>query len=286
MTAKTFLEQNINEEINLYFSKLSPSVKSRVDAIVERWSSDENFSEAHRFEKILQYSQNAKDKKILDMSSGCGSFVIQGLKNGWDVYGIEPEDWKQKLIDLKFEENKHPQEWRSRIHQGIGESLPFESETFDVFDSWQTFEHVQSVSSCLDELYRVLKPNGIGIIHCPSYNTFFEGHYLMFWFPMMRNSTLSRLYLRIRKRPLAGLKTFVPINHRILISNARKAGFAVQDIHRMEIYNAAKKKLPITNSKIGSVLLPLIFTIWKLIRGVKHFGKQEKTIHLLLSKNK
>lgn len=284
MTAKTFLEQNINEEINLYFSKLSPSVKSRVDTIIERWSSDEHFSEAHRFEKILKYSPNAKGKKVLDMSSGCGSFVIQGLKNGWDVHGIEPEDWKQKLIDLKFEENEYPQEWRSRIHQGIGEKLPFEAESFDVFDSWQTFEHVQNVSSCLNELYRVLKPNGIGIIHCPSYSTFFEGHYLMFWFPMLGESALSRFYLRIRKRPLAGLKTFVPINHKILISNAKKAGFEVQDIHKMEIYNAAKRKMPLLNKKIGIILLPIIFALWKLKKGIQNFGKQEKQIHLLLSK--
>lgn len=286
MTAKSFLEQNINEEINLYFSKVSPSIKARVDAIIDRWSSDEHFSEAHRFEKILKYSPNAKDKKVLDMSSGCGSFVLQGLKNEWDVYGIEPEDWKQKLIDLKFEENQYPQEWRSRVHQGVGEKLPFESESFDVFDSWQTFEHVQNVSSCLSELYRVLKPGGTGIIHCPSYSTFFEGHYRMFWFPMMGNSALSRFYLRMRKRPLAGLKTFVPINHRILISNAKKAGFDVQDIHRMEIYNAAKGKIPILNKKIGTILLPLIFALWKLKRGIQNFGRQEKPIHLFLSKNK
>lgn len=284
MTAKTFLDQNIHDEINLYFSKVSPSLKSRVDSIIERWSSDEHFSEAHRFETISKYCPNAKEKKILDMSSGCGSFVIQGLKNDWDVYGIEPEDWKQKLIDLKFKENNYPQEWRSRIHQGVGESLPFESEFFDVFDSWQTFEHVQNVSSCLNELYRVLKPNGTGIIHCPSYNTFFEGHYLMFWFPMMGNSAFSRMYLRMRKRPLGGLKTFVPINQRILISNAKKAGFKIQDIDRLEIYNAAKRKFPFLSKNVFKFLLPVVYFFWQLKRGIQHFGTQEKRIYLLLTK--
>lgn len=284
MKAKKFLEGKIKEEILLYYRNLESAPAEVINSIVERWSNDDLNSESKRYLELEKYIPNARQKKTLDMSSGCGSFVIQGLRKNWDVYGVEPEQWKHDLIDLKFNENDYPPEWRSRIVKGVGEKLPFENDSFEVFNSWQTFEHVQNVQDCLNELYRVLKPGGKGMIHCPSYMTFFEGHYRLFWLPMLGNSSFGRFYVKLMGRPIDGLKTFAPINHQILKKKAEQAGFTIIDLTRKEVIDAAKRKFSFLNGKLGLIGLPFIYWVWKSVQSLKRFGRHEKAIHILLTK--
>lgn len=285
MTAKEFLLEKIQEEILLYFPSLSKVDNNFIETLVERWSNDSLSSEQTRFADLSKYAGLSQDKQVLDMSSGCGSFVIQGLLKGYDINGIEPEAWKQELIDLKFKENNYPSEWRERIANGIGEQLPFENEAFDVFNSWQTFEHVQDVSLCLSELYRVLKKQGAGIITCPNYMTFYEGHYKMFWFPMMGNSAFAKFYLKICGRPADGLRTFVPINARQLSRKAKEAGFTVVNIVRQEIYDAVERRFPSLVKGMGFIVLPTVYSLWRMKRHLTSLGKNpEIPVQLLLKK--
>lgn len=284
MTVKAFLKEKIEAETLLYYRSINDVDRETIDQIINRWSDDTLFSEKNRITELGQHFSDLKEKRILDMSAGCGSFVIQGLIQGYKTYGVEPEAWKQELIDLKFQENAYDKSWRSHIKTGIGEDLPYEENFFDVFNSWQTFEHVQDVQLCLNELFRVTKDTGGGIIHCPSYSTFFEGHYRLFWFPMMGDSFFSRTYLKLRKRPLEGLKTFVPINERILKKAASKAGFKVVNVKKEVLYNAAKRKLPILKTSIGKVFLPIIYVLWSIKMSLGRIGKHERSIHLKLTK--
>jgi ubiquinone/menaquinone biosynthesis C-methylase UbiE len=183
--SRKILREQIDKEILLYFQNPDKYPQDIYNQLLTRWSDDSVYNEKHRFDQIERLIPNAKSKKILDMAAGCGSFVIQGLRNGWDTYGVELEDWKHELIDAKFTENDYPREWRNHIKQGVGEKIPYDSETFDLVDSWQTIEHVQNEKQCMSELYRVLKKGGCGILRGPSYMCFFEGHYFMFWLPMM-----------------------------------------------------------------------------------------------------
>lgn len=284
MNSKKFLTEKLTAESLLYFHSEQDLEEGRIETIAERWSNDALHSEKSRFDQLNRHIENCSQKRMLDMSSGCGSFVIQGLLRDWNLFGIEPEQWKQDLIDMKFKENDYPTEWRERIKQGIGEELPFEDDFFEAFNSWQTFEHVQDVSKCLTELYRVTQSGGKGVIHCPSYMTFYEGHYRLFWFPMMGNSSFAKFYLKLRKRPFDGLRTFVPIKRSVLTSKARQAGFEVENLTKKELCDAAKRKIPALNGALGAIGLPLIYGVWSLKQGLKRFGRTEKTIHLLLTK--
>ncbi|PLW91934.1 MAG: hypothetical protein C0592_13360 [Marinilabiliales bacterium] len=285
MTAKEFLKRKLEAEVLMYERKLSDLNQEIFNSILERWSDDSLNLENHRFNLQNIMIPEAKSKKILDMAAGCGSFVIQGLRNGYDTYGVEPEQWKQDLIDLKFKENDYPEAWRSRIVQGIGEDLPFEDETFDVFDSWQTIEHVQNEEKCIMELYRVLKPGGSGILQGPSYWCFNEGHYRMFWFPMLRpDSAFARLYLKLRRRPSAGLATFHPVNPAKIRKYARNVGFEIVNIKRKQIYDAARRRMPVLKKKLFYPSLPLIYALWSFWRVIKKAGLGQRTIAYLLIK--
>jgi SAM-dependent methyltransferase len=281
---KKKLKEHIDKEALNYFHTLEEYPKSTYENLLIRWGDDSVFSEKQRFDLLESMIPEVKQMKILDMAAGCGSFVLQGLRHGWNTYGVEPEAWKQDLIDLKFEENQYPREWRERIVKGIGESLPFPDESFDAFDSWQTIEHVQDEKDCIFELYRVLKKGGQGILRGPDYISFYEGHYRMFWFPMMGKGPFARMYLKLRGRPNEGLDTFHPVNPFRIKKYARQAGFEIVDIKKKQIYAAAKRKYNFLNGPLGSIGLPLIYAAWDFTKGIKGIGRAEATISLLLIK--
>jgi 2-polyprenyl-3-methyl-5-hydroxy-6-metoxy-1,4-benzoquinol methylase len=281
---KEYLKKKIDEEILLYYKDASKYPSAMYDRLLVRWSDDSVFSEEHRYVLLNILIPDIKEKKILDMAAGCGSFVLQGLRNGYNTYGVEPEEWKHEVIDLKFKENDYPVDWRDRIVKGVGEKLPFEDETFDVFDSWQTIEHVADERDCIFELYRVLKKGGMGILRGPDYICFFEGHYRMFWFPLMGKGPLARFYLKLRGRPYGGLDTFHPVNPFKTRRYAREAGFKIIDIKRKQIYDAAKRRMPILKKGVFKPALWGIYLMWDMYRGIKYFGRGEATISYLLVK--
>lgn len=281
---KEYLKKKIDEEILLYFKDTSNYPPELYETLLVRWSDDSVFSEEHRYILLNILIPDLKEKKILDMASGTGSFVLQGLRQGYNTYGIEPEEWKHEVIDLKFEENEYPKEWRDRLKKGVGEKLPYEDETFDVFDSWQTIEHVGDERDCIFELYRVLKKGGQGILRGPDYICFFEGHYRMFWFPLMGDTKFARFYLKMRGRPFGGLDTFHPVNPFKTRRYCREAGFKIIDIKRKQIYDAAKRRMPILSKKIFKPVLWGIYLMWDTYRGIKDFGRGEATISYLLIK--
>lgn len=283
-TAREILRKHIDEEVLMYYPDISHYAPETYERILVRWSDDSVYSEKHRFDLLEQFIPDAKSKKILDMAGGCGSFVLQGLRNGFNTYGVEPEEWKHGVIDIKFKENDYPSEWREHMVKGVGEKLPFEDETFDAFDSWQTIEHVADERDCITELYRVTKKGGSGIVRGPSYHMFYEGHYRMFWFPMMGKGAFARMYLKMRKRPFAGLDTFHPVNPIRIRRYAREAGFKVINIKRVLIYDAAKRKMPILKKGIFKPALWCIYLAWDFYRGIKGFGRSEATVSYHLVK--
>lgn len=283
-TAKQFLSEQIDKEALNYFHTIGEYPKEVYEELLVRWGDDSVFSEKSRFDLIDRLIPDARSKKILDMAAGCGSFVIQGLRNGWNTSGVEPEDWKHELIDLKFAENDYPKEWRERIKKGTGEKLPFEDETFDLVDSWQTIEHVQSERDCIFEMYRVLKKGGRAIVRGPNYFCFFEGHYRMFWLPMLGDSPLAEKYVKLMNRPTGGLKTFHPVNPLRLRKHAREAGFKFVNIKRKQISEGAKRRYPVLNGALGSVGLPLIYAAWESLQYVKNTALSGVPLEYLLIK--
>lgn len=283
-SVEQFLREKLDEEILLYHNKIEDYPQQKYVQLLKRWSDESLFSEKHRFELYKLLFTNNKNLKILDMAAGCGSFVLQGLLNGYNTYGVEPSDWKHDLIDLKFKENNYLSSWRERIIKGYGESLPFENETFDVFDSWQTFEHVSNIEACFTELFRVLKKGGSGILNCPNYCSFFEGHYSMFWFPMLGNSWFAKLYLKLRNRPINGLETFHPVNKRIIKKHAKRAGFTTINLYKKLVLNSIMDKSMIFRKKMMYPLTHLIYIVLTLKSSISNFGKKERTVCLLFEK--
>ena len=183
---RDYLVQNLNQENNHYYG----SSPIQINSVADAWMNDQSNSK-WRYELIKELLKVGKDTKILDMASGCGSFVFYGLLNGYDAYGVEPEEWKNNFNKMKIQLYGYPKNWRSRFAEAFGESLPFKDECFDVVSSYQTLEHVSDVKSCLKEMLRVTRKNGIILLQFPDYRSSFEGHYRLSWMPLFPKNFLS-----------------------------------------------------------------------------------------------
>ena len=85
---RDFLVWNIVREYNLYFGN---SDMRCINYVADAWMNDRSNSK-WRYELIKEFFKFDKNAKILDMASGCGTFVFYGILNGYDVFGIEPEE--------------------------------------------------------------------------------------------------------------------------------------------------------------------------------------------------
>jgi ubiquinone/menaquinone biosynthesis C-methylase UbiE len=278
MEAINFLKENLSRESTMLFGIDN---KEFVSSISSAWMDDENNSR-HRFIEIELFLPDAQN--ILDMASGCGTFVFYGLLNGYNVYGIEPEKWKNRFNHFKISEKMYDERWKHKFLQSIGEELPFKDNSFDCVSTYQTLEHVRDVERCLHEMLRITR-NGGGIhIHCPDFFSTFEGHYRLPWFPLL-HKPLAKLYLKILKRPTAGIDTLQYVTQsrikRILqkIEKKDRLILNIKDINLINFeYSLIKKKLPLWFRKLYFVFL--------IIKYLKKLFKCECGVALFVYVNK
>lgn len=101
-----------------------------------------------------------KEKKILEIGSGKGSLVDYLIKRGYDIIGTEPDDFFIKESKKIF--GKLP------IRQMSGDDIKFKENSFDIVLSFDVFEHIPNSDKHLQEVRRVLKPNGYYLLQTPN----------------------------------------------------------------------------------------------------------------------
>ncbi len=116
------------------------------------------------FEKYYK----GKSKKILDVACGTGEFLKEAKNRGMDIYGVDISDYA--IQDAK----KHIQ---GKFFVGSGEELPFKKDEFDLVTCIGSLEHFASQQKGISEMARVIKKNGVLLIHVP--NLMFLGHIYM-----------------------------------------------------------------------------------------------------------
>ena len=142
-----------------------------------------------------EFGLEIEGKKVLEIGSGLGLFNIVCQQQGIDCYGIEP-DWVMLQISLELLNEAGLK--RNAIN-GIGENLPLMDNTFDFIVSFQVLEHTQNPEKVLKESLRVLKPGGYIYFVIPNYNSFWEGHYGLIWFPRLPK-IIAKIYVRCTGR--------------------------------------------------------------------------------------
>lgn len=213
-----FLVKNLKKDEDIFFGNSSDL--NWIKYVSDAWMNDQSNS-SWRFELIKEFFKLNDNHRILDMASGCGTFVFYGLLNGYNTYGVDPEAWKNEFNRLKIQLYSYPKHWGGNFIRAFGECLPFKNESFDIISSYQTLEHVSDIKSCCKEMLRIVKRGGIILLHFPDYRSSFEGHYRLPWIPLFPKP-LARIYLKILDRPTLGLDSINYVTKRNIIHILRQ----------------------------------------------------------------
>ena len=95
--------------------------------------------------------------RILDVGCGSGNFLAALHSKGWEVYATEFSDAAVAMA-------------RNRgitVHQGSVEDARYSDDFFDAISMWHVLEHVPAPRETLDELRRILKPDGLLVVEVP-----------------------------------------------------------------------------------------------------------------------
>ncbi|SNC76957.1 Methyltransferase domain-containing protein [Hymenobacter gelipurpurascens] len=121
--------------------------------------------------KVALLNKQAPRKgHLLDYGCGTGHFLAAAKSSGWQVSGLEPNPRAREEASL-------------RVGQPIGsENLEaLEPGTFDAITLWHVLEHVHTLNDTLQQLIRLLKPDGTLIIAVPNVDSLDAQHYRQDW---------------------------------------------------------------------------------------------------------
>lgn len=112
-----------------------------------------------RIKRIEREVPGNKGRRILDIGCGGGRMLWEMKKRGWDVFGTELSEYSCKLAKEEF---------NLEVKEGKVKTCDFPENYFDVITMWHVFEHVKGPCETLNEIYRLLKRDGILIIDVPN----------------------------------------------------------------------------------------------------------------------
>ena len=180
------------------FSRMFPQIN---DSIKRR-------EKAGKIKFILNNYANLDFENSICLDIGCSTGAItQELADMFkSIIGIE-YDFDALLIGNSINKNTTN---KINLINADGMNLPIKNEKIDVIICSQVYEHVPDDFTLAEEMYRVLKPNGVIFFSGPNKSFPFEFHYkLLFihWLPIkMENYILrkigngNKLYERIKRK--------------------------------------------------------------------------------------
>ena len=109
-----------------------------------------------------------KEGVLMDVGAGTGDFLKVAQMNGWEAYGVEPND-----------------NARERAHQkgvSVYKSLSVQKHpVYDVVTFWHVFEHLEDLDQSIEDVSAALKPGGWLILAVPNYKSLDARHYREYW---------------------------------------------------------------------------------------------------------
>ncbi|MBM3411994.1 MAG: class I SAM-dependent methyltransferase [Bacteroidetes bacterium] len=108
---------------------------------------------------------------LLDYGSGAGAFVAHMQKDNWNAIGIEPAANARSIAKNQF--------GVELLDLSAFMTLP--AAHFDVITLWHVLEHVHELNETVQQLRRLLKPEGRMYIAVPNYTSLDAAYFGKFW---------------------------------------------------------------------------------------------------------
>jgi 2-polyprenyl-3-methyl-5-hydroxy-6-metoxy-1,4-benzoquinol methylase len=111
--------------------------------------------------KLQLISKFYKTGNLLDIGCGTGEFLNTCKNAKWKTVGIEPDNKTREIASQKYSLEIYPE----------NQLKDFKNESFEIITMWHVLEHVPLLNERIEELKRLIKPNGIIIIAVPNCNS-------------------------------------------------------------------------------------------------------------------
>ena len=108
----------------------------------------------------INFINSLKPGKILDVGCGNGA-ILDGIDNKWDKYGVEISKYAADIASKK----------NMKIFNGSLYNAKYLESSFDVILLFHVIEHMLDPMHELNEIRRILKPNGHLIIGTPDFDS-------------------------------------------------------------------------------------------------------------------
>lgn len=138
-----------------FYTEAKPAYFSHYEEDLEWW----NLTYQERYDLFDRFLSDRSSRRILDIGSGPGYFLLRGKENGWETVGIEPSeaaaDYSRQLglniIQSVFSE---------AVAKSIGQ--------FDVVNLSEVLEHIPNPEQILKRIHSVVNEDGLLCIVVPN----------------------------------------------------------------------------------------------------------------------
>lgn len=107
---------------------------------------------------VLRQCINSTGSRVLEVGCGTGIFLKHLQDLGFSPHGL---DYTRSMLDLAQHKLDDPS---IKLVHGDGQVLPYASNLFDVVYSFKVLAHLPRLDWVLNEIRRVLRPDGIAIL--------------------------------------------------------------------------------------------------------------------------
>ncbi len=101
--------------------------------------------------------------KILDIGCATGFLLDEARRQGWQAHGVELSDWAVKYAREHF---------NLEVSEGTVEDAHFPPGSFDAVTMIDVLEHLPDPKKTLEEIRRILRPDGIVCVSTPDIDSF------------------------------------------------------------------------------------------------------------------
>ena len=124
-----------------------------------------------RKKRMIRKITSLSKGSILDIGSGTGYFLNTMKMAGWNIKGVEINTKARKFASSHFNID-------TIIPEKI-KSIP--NNSFDCITLWHVLEHFQEPFKIMEEISRLLKPDGVCVVALPNISSLDAEHYGKDW---------------------------------------------------------------------------------------------------------
>jgi ubiquinone/menaquinone biosynthesis C-methylase UbiE len=109
----------------------------------------------HHLKPLERITGMPDGRPLLDVGCYTGVFVEIAARHGWDAWGVEPSRWAVTQAQARG----------LHVVQGTLDTADLPEAYFDVVTLWDVIEHVTDPQRTLQQVRRLLKPEGWVVVH-------------------------------------------------------------------------------------------------------------------------